>query len=74
MPEEGFVERVKSLAGALTRTESSTATKKGPTKGVFQVGQVELSQLTEAVAHTVYSATRAITFGDDEPAKAPAAS
>jgi hypothetical protein len=64
--EEGFLEAAKIFMGTMTKTTSTTGPRKGAVKGAFQIGRLELEQLSSRVQNTIKAATRAINFGDEE--------
>jgi hypothetical protein len=65
--EEGHLNNAKSLLAMMQTAVSGF--KSGATSGIFEVGQIDIDQLSATVAGSVVKATRAITF-DDPPATA----
>src|SRR5271157_3180815 len=51
--EEGYLDSAKTLIGAMTKTATTTTSKSGATKGIFQVGHIDLAQLTQATANAI---------------------
>jgi hypothetical protein len=62
--EEGHLDAARLFVASMQQITTVSGSAKGSTRGVFQVGRVEVSQITQRVNEEIQAATRLITFED----------
>lgn len=62
--EKQFKESAEDVVRQFQTVVTTTTSAFGATKGIFEIGRVELNQITSAVNETLLHATRLIDFGE----------